>query len=197
MSGCRWFRAAYWRKCAQVHGKRQISHSRAHRLHGSGRSVSLHWGGVRCAGSTEQKTDSDCDAQHAKSHCPGQNRMSLRPCGNAPPRESRVRLPLGLQLSQQLRVAPETRRASCQVLCDSGLTFGRTERERSQSSVRGASLAVRVRKGLRKIGMRKVEQVFVLFLEGSAVFHSHSNFPEPLTSSVAKFINHSSDQVSP
>src|SRR5260370_36700722 len=123
--------------------------------------------------------------------------MRSGPRGYTCPRQLLFRSPLRLQLSQQLRVAPETRRASCQVLSDSGLTFGRTERERSQSGVKGASLAVRVRKGLRKIGLRKVEQVFVLFLEGSAVFHSHSDFPEPLTSSVVKFIEHSSDQVSP
>src|SRR5258708_1725944 len=113
--------------------------------------------------------------------------MGLGPRGYARERQSRLYSRLRLQLGQQFGVAPEARRTSGQVLCYRGFALSRVERERSECSVRGASLAVRVRKSLRKIRPCKVEYVFVLFLEGSAIFHSHC--PELLAKPTVNLAN--------
>src|SRR5260370_30856834 len=115
--------------------------------------------------------------------------MRSRPRGYTFPRQFPFRRRLRFQLSQQLCVAPETRRTTCQVLGDFGPTFLRVERERSEGSIRWASLAVRVRKSLREIRPCKVEYVFVLFLEGSAIFHSHSHCPELLAKPTVNLAN--------
>src|SRR5260370_14259670 len=101
--------------------------------------------------------------------------MRSRPRGYTFPRQFPFRRRLRFQLSQQLCVAPETRRTTCQVLGDFGPTFLRVERERSEGSIRGASLSVRVRNSLLEIRAYKDVHVCALFLYGSTISHSHSH----------------------
>src|SRR6266478_5011306 len=155
-SRCR-FCAAHGRKCTQVKTKWRIGHSGIQRATRIRPSVCIYWRRIRLSNSVQQETNANCDEQHAESRCPSEHRMGLSPYRQTSPKESPPRFTLRLQLSEQFRVALEARRTNRQVLGDCGLTFVRVERERSECSVRGASLAVRVRKGLRKIGARKVE----------------------------------------
>src|SRR5580700_904578 len=121
--------------------------------------------------------------------------MSLSPDRYPAPSESLLPLSLGPQLSQQFAVASEAWRTRGQVFRHCWLAFCRVERKRPECSVRGASLAVWVRKSLGEIRARKVEQVFASSLKGRAVFESHSHRSEPVIK-FSRFINHSLGQAS-
>ena len=82
------------------------------------------------------------------------------------------------------------------MLCHCQFAFCRVERKRPEGGVRWASLPVRVRKSLREIRARKVEEVVASSLKGPPVFEFQSHRSQPLMA-LSRFINHSSGQAPP
>src|SRR2546430_2009130 len=155
----------------------------------------INWRRIRLSNAAEQVTNADCHKQQAKNRCPGQYWMSLYPYGYPAPCESLLLLSLGLRLVEQFAVALEARRTGGQVFCNCRLAPCRVKSKRPESSVRGASLALRVRKSLREIRARKVEQVLALSLKAPVVFEIHFHRSQPLRN-LSRFISHFSGQAS-